>query len=85
MAHAARLRKMGGSVMLAIPKPVLEALDLGPDVPVDLSIRSGKLVVERKRRRYSLHELLAEHNRIKNRLPVDLGRDSDKAMGRELV
>ena len=41
MPHAVRLRKVGGSVMLAIPKPMLEALDLAPEAAVDLSIRAG--------------------------------------------
>jgi antitoxin ChpS len=61
MPHAARLRKVGGSVMLAIPKPLLDALDLAPDASVDLSIKAGRLVVDpRTRRRYSLDELLAQ-------------------------
>ena len=51
MPHAARLRKVGGSVMLAIPKPMLDALDLAPDASVDLSIKAGRLVVDPKTRR----------------------------------
>ena len=52
MPHAARLRKVGGSVMLATPKATLDALDLGPDVWVGLSIKGGgRLVVDPKRRR----------------------------------
>ncbi len=61
MAHAARLRKVGGSVMLGIPKPMLDALDLAPDAAVGISIKAGRLVVDpKKRRRYSLEELLAQ-------------------------
>ena len=61
MPHAARLRKVGGSIMLAIPKPMLDALDLAPDASVGLSIKAGRLVVDpNKRRRYSLDELLAQ-------------------------
>ncbi len=85
MSHAVRLRKVGGSVMLAIPKPMLEALDLRPDTTVGLSIKSGKLVIDPKRRRYSLDELLAEHKRIKGRLPADPAWVSGRAVGRELV
>ena len=63
MPHASRLRKVGGSVMLAIPKPMLEALDLAPDAAVGLSIKAGRLVVDpKKRRRYSLDELLTHAN-----------------------
>ena len=61
MSYGARLRKVGGSVMLAIPKSMLDALDLAPDASVGLSIKAGRLVVDpRKRRRYSLDELLAK-------------------------
>jgi antitoxin ChpS len=59
--HTARLRRVGGSTMLAIPPHMLEELHLGPDAPVGMSIESGKLMVEpRPRRRYSLEELLAQ-------------------------
>ena len=47
--------------MVAIPKPMLDALDLKPDATVGLSIKGGRLVVDpKKRRRYSLDELLAQ-------------------------
>jgi len=47
--------------MLAIPKPMLDALDLAPDDTVGLSIKAGRLVVDPNRRpRYSLDELLAQ-------------------------
>ncbi len=46
--------------MVAIPKPMLESLDLSADAPVELSLRGGKIVVApRARRRYTLDELLA--------------------------
>lgn len=46
--------------MVAIPKPMLESLDLSADAPVDLSVRGGKIVVApRARPRYTLEELLA--------------------------
>ncbi len=61
MPHVARLRKVGGSVMLAIPPALLEALDLAPEASVNLTMKAGKLVVERRARpRYSLDELLAQ-------------------------
>lgn len=55
------LRTVGGSVMMAIPKPVLDSMGLGPNVKVALRIEEGRLVVEpRPRPRYSLAELLAQ-------------------------
>jgi antitoxin ChpS len=57
--HTSVLRKVGGSVMLAVPPALLEALSLSPGAQVVLAVADGKLVVEPKpKRRYSLKELL---------------------------
>jgi antitoxin ChpS len=86
MPRAARLRKVGGSVMLAIPKPMLEALDLAPDSQVGLSIKSGRLVVEPKaRRRYSLDELLAQCRPSARRSRADRAWTAGGPVGRELI
>lgn len=86
MPRSARLRKVGGSVMLAIPKPMLEALELASDAAVDLSIRSGRLVVEAKtRHRYSLDELLAQCKPQARRARADRAWTAGKPFGRELV
>ncbi len=61
MPHTARLRKVGGSVMLAIPPALLDALDLKSDASVGMSVKAGKLLVEPKARpRYTLDDLLAQ-------------------------
>jgi antitoxin ChpS len=86
MPHAARLRKVGGSVMLAIPKPMLDALDLAPDASVDLSIKAGRLVVDpRTRRRYSLDELLAQCNPGARRSGDERDWLAGRPVGRELI
>ncbi|MBV6489580.1 MAG: Antitoxin PemI [Pseudorhodoplanes sp.] len=86
MPHAVRLRKVGGSVMLAIPKPILEALDLAPDAAVALSIKSGRLVNDpKKRRRYSLDELLAQYKPFAKRSREDREWTSGGPIGRELI
>lgn len=59
--HTTNLRKVGGSIMLAVPPAVLEILNLQPGARVSLTIRSGRLVVESQSRpRYTLDELLAQ-------------------------
>ncbi len=59
--HLAKLRAVGGSVMFAIPKPILESLDLLPDTQVGLSVSQGRLIVEPyPRRRYALSELMGQ-------------------------
>ncbi len=55
------LRTVGGSVMVAIPKSLLEGLGLAANEKVTLRIDDGCIVVEPRRRpRYSLAELMAQ-------------------------
>ena len=59
--HRAKLRKVGGSVMLAVPPVLLDLLELRSGASVDIDVDDGRLiVVPRPRPRYSLDELLAE-------------------------
>lgn len=61
--HTTNLRKVGGSVMLAVPPALLDILRLQPGAKVGIAVESGRLVVEPQRRpRYTLDELLAECN-----------------------
>lgn len=55
------LRTVGGSVMMTIPKAILEGLGLAANEKVALRIEHGKLVVEpRPRPRYALANLIAQ-------------------------
>ncbi len=61
--HTTNLRKVGGSIMLAVPPALLDILHLRPGAKVGLAVRGGRLVVEPQQRpRYSLGELLAQCN-----------------------
>jgi len=61
--HTTNLRKVGGSVMLAVPPALLDILRLRPGVQVGITIESGRLVVEPQQGpRYTLAELLAQCN-----------------------
>lgn len=58
--HTTNLRKVGGSVMLAVPAALLDQLHLQVGATVGLAVVRGRLVVEPKPRpRYTLAELLA--------------------------
>jgi antitoxin ChpS len=58
--HTTNLRKVGGSVMLAVPPALLDILQLQPGTKVGIAIERGRLVVQpRQRPRYTLEELLA--------------------------
>jgi len=55
------LRTVGGSVMFAIPKAILESLDLLPNTQVGLSVSEGRLIVAPHRRpHYTLAELMGQ-------------------------
>jgi antitoxin ChpS len=72
--------------MLPIPKPVLDALDLSPEASVGLSIKGGKLVVDpKKRRRYTLDELLAQCKPSARRSREDREWLTSLPVGRELA
>ncbi|MGA2039114.1 MAG: antitoxin [Bryobacteraceae bacterium] len=58
--HSTNLRKVGGSVMLAVPPALLDILSLQAGAKVGIAVERGRIVVEpQRRRRYSLNELLA--------------------------
>jgi len=44
--HATSLRKVGGSIMLAVPPVLAEILRLRPGAKVRIAVESGRLVVE---------------------------------------
>ena len=44
MANTATLRPVGGSVMMAIPKPLLETLGVTANAKLDLTVEDGRLV-----------------------------------------
>ncbi|MGJ7490021.1 AbrB/MazE/SpoVT family DNA-binding domain-containing protein [Variovorax sp. ZT4R33] len=59
--YTTNLRKVGGSVMLAVPPAFLDLLHLQAGATVGIAIDGGRLMVEAKPRpRYSLDELLAQ-------------------------
>jgi len=85
MSYESRLRKVGGSVMLAIPSAALNEAGLAVDDAVELKVKSGRLVVEPSvRRRYSLDELIAQCKSAR-RLPKDRVWVAGKRAGRELI
>lgn len=58
--HTTNLRKVGGSVMLAVPPALLDVLHLTAGSKVGLAVDNGRLVVEPQTRPgYKLAELLA--------------------------
>jgi len=84
--HTTNLRKVGGSVMLAVPPALLEILDLQPGAKVGIAVESGRLVVEpQQRRRYTLGQLLAQCNPRGRRTKREQEWLNSKPVGRELI
>jgi len=88
--HTTNLRKVGGSVMLAVPPALLNVLQLQPGAKVGIAVQSGRLVVEpRPHPRYTLDELLAQCD-PKTRRPKRSSKQerewlNSKPVGRELI
>lgn len=59
--HTTNLRKVGGSIMMAVPRAVLDMLKLSAGSTVAVSVDGGRLIVEPQHRpQYTLDELLAQ-------------------------
>jgi antitoxin ChpS len=84
--YTTNLRKVGGSIMLAVPPALLDILHLRPGAKVGLAVQSGRLVVEPQQRpRYTLDELLAQCNPRARRNKEDREWLDSKPVGGELI
>lgn len=80
------LRTVGGSVMMAIPKPLLEGLGLSANEKVALHIDNGRLIVEpRPKPRYRLADLVAQCDPNAPVTEEDRAWDEAGAAGREIL
>ena len=57
---AAKLRKVGGSAMLAIPPEMLDFMNVSIGAVFDVSVQDGVLVARPSKPKYSLQQLLDE-------------------------
>ena len=81
-----KLRRVGGSVMLAVPPALLHILKVKSGDSVDISVDGGRLIAEpQRRRRYSLDELLAQCNPKAAQTRELRQWLSDKPRGAELI
>jgi antitoxin ChpS len=83
----ATLRRVGGSVMVAVPPDYLARTGLGPDEVVAWEIDGDRLVMHPTavRPRYSLAVLLAQCDGKQRRTKTDRGWITGEAVGRELI
>ena len=82
--YTINLRKVGGSVMLAIPPALLDVLHLAPGTKVSLAVDNGRLVVQPQSRPcYTLAELLAASDYSQPQPPEEREWVDAPAAGRE--
>lgn len=84
--HTTNLRKVGGSVMLAVPPAILDILHLDAGAKVGLTVDNGRLVIEpQDRPHYTLDELLAQCDPSADLTPEDREWLDAKPVGSELL
>ena len=84
--HTTNLRKVGGSVMLAVPPVVLDMLQLRAGATVTLIVDGGRLIVEpQPRRRYTIEELLAQSDDAAEPAQEDREWLDARPVGKELL
>lgn len=84
--HTTNLRKVGGSVMLAVPPALLDVLHLAAGAKVGLAVDNGRLVVEPQAKpRYTMAELLAASDYSQPQPPEEREWVDAPAVGGELL
>ncbi len=84
--HITNLRKVGGSIMLAVPPALLDILHLTAGAKVGLAVDNGRLVVEPQARpRYTMAELLTASDYSQPQPPEEREWVDAPAVGDELI
>jgi antitoxin ChpS len=84
--HTTNLRKVGGSIMLAVPRAILDLLHLEAGATVGLAVDGERLVVDPKvKPRYTLDELLAASDYSQPQAPEEREWLDAPAAGGELL
>jgi antitoxin ChpS len=84
--HTTTLRKVGGSIMLAVPPALLNLLRLKAGATVGVDVENGRLVIEpQSRPHYTLEELLAASNDTQPATAEESQWTDGPAKGRELL
>lgn len=84
--HTTNLRKVGGSIMMAVPPALLDLLHLRAGATVGMAVDGGRLVVEpNPRPRYTLAELLAASDYSQPQPPEQREWVDAPAVGREVI
>jgi len=84
--HTTNLRKVGGSVMLAVPPAILDQLNLKAGATVGLAVEGQRLILQPQAKpRYTLEELLAASDYSQPMSAEDREWIDAPPVGRELI
>lgn len=84
--HTTNLRKVGGSIMLAVPPALLDVLQLTAGAKVGIIVDNGRLLVEpQPRQRYTMAELLAASDYSQPQSQEEREWIGAPAVGKELL
>ena len=84
--HTTNLRKVGGSVMLAVPPAILDQLNLKAGATVGLAVEGERLILQPQAKpRYTLEELLAASDYSQPMSAEDREWIDAPHVGRELI
>jgi antitoxin ChpS len=86
--HKTNLRKVGGSVMLAVPPAILDQLHLKAGATVGLAVEGDQLILSPQRKpKYTVEELLAksDYSAPLERSEEELEWLNAPPVGRELI
>ena len=84
--HTTHLRKVGGSVMMALPPALLEMLQLKVGATVGLAVADGLLLVDPKpKQHYTLQELLDKSDFSETQAPHERAWVDAPPVGGELI
>lgn len=79
------LRKVGGSVMMSVPRAFLDQMDLSVGSTVDIGLKPGRMVVKPAKPKYSLEELLAQCDFSQEISHEELEWMDSSAIGQEVI
>jgi antitoxin ChpS len=83
--HISTLRASGGSVIVTIPKALLESLGLAPDAKVGLTIERDRIVMQpQPRPKYTVAELMAKCDLSAPWSEEEKAWDATEPAGREI-
>lgn len=84
--NTAKLRKVGGSIMLSLPPALLNAMKVGAGASVEIEVEEGCLIIRpHTRPSYSLQELLDQCDETSEASLEDQAWVESGPVGKELV